>query len=37
MPLEKKYMNSTIPCNYYIDYKENGKYIKDNSGKLRKI
>lgn len=37
MPLEKKYMNSTIPCNYYIDYKENGKYIKDNSGKLQKI
>ncbi len=37
MPLEKKYMNSTIPCKYYIDYKENGKYIKDNNNNFIKI
>ncbi len=28
MPIKKKYEKSTIPCNYYIDYKESAKYVK---------
>jgi hypothetical protein len=28
MPMKKKYDKSTIPCNYYIDYKESAKYVK---------
>lgn len=34
MPLENKYMYSSIPCKYYINYKSNGKFIKDASGKF---
>lgn len=34
MPLENKYMYSSIPCKYYINYKSNGKFIKDSSGKF---
>lgn len=29
MPIQKVYEKSTIPCHYYIDYKERAKYIKE--------
>lgn len=31
--MEKEYLKSTIPCDYYIDYKETGTYVKDKDGK----
>jgi hypothetical protein len=29
MPMKKKYEKSTIPCNFYINYKEKAKYVKE--------
>jgi hypothetical protein len=37
MPLKNKYKYSTIPCKYYIDYKSNGKYIKNANNNYVKI
>ncbi len=37
MPLENKYMYSSIPCKYYVNYKSNGLYTRDNSGNFTKI
>ncbi len=31
IPMQSKYIKSTIPCKYYIDYKETGKFIKNSS------
>ncbi len=36
MPLEKKYMYSSIPCKYYINYKSNGLFTKDPKGNFVK-
>lgn len=30
MPLKNEYIKSTIPCSYYVDYKETGKYLMEN-------
>ncbi len=36
MPLQNKYMYSSIPCKYYVNYKSNGLYTKDSNGKYIK-
>ena len=30
IPMQNRYIKSTIPCKYYMDYKENGKFVKNN-------
>ncbi len=35
MPIKRKYEKSTIPCNYYINYKEIAKYKKDGSNFIK--
>ncbi len=29
IPMKSKYIKSTIPCKYYMNYKETGKYVKN--------
>lgn len=29
IPMKSKYIKSTIPCKYYMNYKESGKYIRN--------
>ncbi len=31
IPMQNRYIKSTIPCKYYMDYKETGKYVKNAS------
>ena len=37
MPLKNKYVYSSIPCKYYVNYKNNGSFTKDVNGKFIKI
>ncbi len=37
IPMQNRYIKSTIPCNYYIDYKENGKFVKNESSTYNSI
>lgn len=31
IPMQSRYIKSTIPCKYYMDYKETGKFVKNKS------
>jgi hypothetical protein len=35
MPIKMKYEKSTIPCNYYINYKESAKYKKNGNSFIK--